>query len=66
MSIFGLGEGPVYNCTDLPLNWALKHPFAMILQGLILFVGGGYLGKFSLESLLGAGREKGRQVQDVI
>lgn len=58
MSIFGLGEGPVYNCSDLPLNWALKYPFAMSLQGFILFVGGGYLGRISLERLLGGVEKK--------
>ena len=39
MSIFGHGEGLVYNCSDLSLNWALKHAFAMFLRGLILFWG---------------------------
>lgn len=39
MSIFGHGEGLVYNCSDLSLNWALKHAFAMFLRGLILFGG---------------------------
>lgn len=58
MSIFGLGDGPVYNCSDLPLNWALKYPFAMSLQGFILFVGGGYLGRISLERLLGGVEKK--------
>lgn len=61
MSIFGLGDSPVYNCSDLSLNWALKHPFAMSLQGFILFVGMGgglSLGRFSLERLLRAVEKK--------
>lgn len=59
MSIFGRGEGLVYNCSDLSLNWALNHPFAMFLRSLILFGGKAYLGRFSLERLLGAVKKKG-------
>lgn len=59
MSIFGHGEGLVYNCSDLSLNWALNHTFAMFLRSLILFGGKAYLGRFSLERLLGAVKKKG-------
>lgn len=65
MSIFGLCEGPVYDCWDLSLNWALKDPFAGVLQGFFLFLGERLFGETFFRSVAGGIREKRGQVQKI-